>query len=450
MGELSKHNLLRSWKEIAAYLGCDVRTCHRWEGQRGMPVHRAEASEKKSPVFAYKDELDAWFKGTFRSANGNAEKAQKIQQSRFWLKWALAGTTLVVLAGLLFRETGLWGGRQPADFRIEGSVLIVLNKAKHELWRFDTKLDDLLPESYYRKKFQIIHQESQNAFPVIAIKDLDGDGDKEVLFAPKRTTETADPGRLYCFDRKGTLRWPPFEAGRELLCGDKTFSPDYRVAGFVCRDLDGDGRLETLVFSYQSPDWPCQLAVLDSTGKMIGEYWNAGYLLYPAFHDLDDDGREELIVVGVNNEYRGGCLIVFDTRRISGGSPQSGKFACEGIGPGSELYYVTVPRTDVSEAEGIAVVGLNYVFVTKNDRISAWYDPALYYEFDFGLACRQVYTGHGYQIAHGELKREGMIASTLDDAYLRKLLDGVRWWNGSEWTAEPSANTAAAAKASDR
>ncbi len=36
------------------------------------------------------------------------------------------------------------------------------------------------------------------------------------------------------------------------------------------------------------------------------------------------DGREELIVVGVNNEYRGGCLIVFDTRRISGASPQTG------------------------------------------------------------------------------------------------------------------------------
>ena len=68
MGEISKDNLLRSWKEIAAYLGCDVRTCHRWETDRGMPVHRAEGAETKSPVFAYKDELDRWFQGTFKNS----------------------------------------------------------------------------------------------------------------------------------------------------------------------------------------------------------------------------------------------------------------------------------------------------------------------------------------------------------------------------------------------
>ena len=71
MDELSKDNLLRSWKEISAYLGCDVRTCHRWEANHGMPVHRAEGGETRSPVFAYKDELDAWFRETFKSSNGH-------------------------------------------------------------------------------------------------------------------------------------------------------------------------------------------------------------------------------------------------------------------------------------------------------------------------------------------------------------------------------------------
>ena len=55
MRELSKDNHLRSWKGISAYLGCDTRTCHRWEKKHGMPVHRAEGGETKSPVFAYKD-----------------------------------------------------------------------------------------------------------------------------------------------------------------------------------------------------------------------------------------------------------------------------------------------------------------------------------------------------------------------------------------------------------
>ena len=66
---MKKDSLLRSWKEIAAHLGCQVRTCHRWEQKLGMPVYRAEGIENKSPVFAYKDELDLWFQKTFTNSN---------------------------------------------------------------------------------------------------------------------------------------------------------------------------------------------------------------------------------------------------------------------------------------------------------------------------------------------------------------------------------------------
>ncbi len=69
MSEMAKDNLLRSWKDISAYLGCDTRTCYRWEKNHGMPVHRAEGGEMKSPVFAYKDELDSWFQQTFKNSH---------------------------------------------------------------------------------------------------------------------------------------------------------------------------------------------------------------------------------------------------------------------------------------------------------------------------------------------------------------------------------------------
>jgi hypothetical protein len=439
MRELDKDNLLRSWKEIATYLGVDVRTCHRWEARHGMPVHRIEGTEKRSNVFAYKDELDAWFKRTFRNHNPTEAGAEaKTGKHRPWVKWTAGAILILASAGAYRLVDRLLTKRQPADFRIEGSELVVLDKHKRELWRHDTKLEDLKPESYYRMKFQTLNDVAEEAFPIIVIKDIDGDGDTEVLFTPKQRGDSADLGLVSCFDRRGAEKWPPFYAGRELKCGDRVFSPDFRVKGFVCHDADGDGRLETFVFSYHAPDWPCQLAVLDASGKMVGEYWNAGYLLYCAFKDIDADGRDELVVAGVNNEYRGGCLAVFDPLRISGGSPQSGRFACEGIGPGSELYYVTVPFTDVSEALGVAVAGLTHVSITKNDLISAWYPPSLYYEFDFGLACRQVYWGHGYELAHGDLVKAGKISSVLGPDYGKMLRDAVRWWNGSAWVSEPT------------
>lgn len=64
--------ILTTWKEIAAYLKTGVRTCLRWEAKEGLPVHRQEGSSK-SRVYAYKFELDNWFK--LRIGNGTITPA---------------------------------------------------------------------------------------------------------------------------------------------------------------------------------------------------------------------------------------------------------------------------------------------------------------------------------------------------------------------------------------
>jgi TolB-like protein/Flp pilus assembly protein TadD len=57
---------LTSWKAIATYLDCSVRTVRRWERAEGLPVHR-HLHQKLSRVFAVKTEIDAWHKTRARS-----------------------------------------------------------------------------------------------------------------------------------------------------------------------------------------------------------------------------------------------------------------------------------------------------------------------------------------------------------------------------------------------
>ncbi len=59
--ERRKSAFLNSWKEIAAYLGRGVRTVQRWHCELHLPVHKVRPSFR-SPVFAYKSELDFWMK----------------------------------------------------------------------------------------------------------------------------------------------------------------------------------------------------------------------------------------------------------------------------------------------------------------------------------------------------------------------------------------------------
>ena len=51
---------LDSWKEIASYLGRDVRTVQRWEKKEALPVHRHQ-HDKQGTVYAFPSELDAWW-----------------------------------------------------------------------------------------------------------------------------------------------------------------------------------------------------------------------------------------------------------------------------------------------------------------------------------------------------------------------------------------------------
>jgi TolB-like protein/lipopolysaccharide biosynthesis regulator YciM len=55
----TRSHRLESWKEIAAYLGRNVRTVQRWERREGLPVHRLQHN-KLGSVFAHTAELDAW------------------------------------------------------------------------------------------------------------------------------------------------------------------------------------------------------------------------------------------------------------------------------------------------------------------------------------------------------------------------------------------------------
>jgi phage terminase Nu1 subunit (DNA packaging protein) len=59
---------LASWKEIAVYLGREVRTVQRWERREGLPVHR-HSHAKGSSVWAFKEEMDAWLHSRDRAAS---------------------------------------------------------------------------------------------------------------------------------------------------------------------------------------------------------------------------------------------------------------------------------------------------------------------------------------------------------------------------------------------
>ena len=68
VSQTSEHRL-DSWKEIAAYLGRDIRTVRRWEAERGLPIHRVPGGGR-AVVFAFRGEIQSWL----RAAEGESRQ----------------------------------------------------------------------------------------------------------------------------------------------------------------------------------------------------------------------------------------------------------------------------------------------------------------------------------------------------------------------------------------
>jgi hypothetical protein len=74
---------LDSWKEIAVYLGRQVRTVQRWEIREGLPVHR-QFHVKAGTVCAFRHEIDTWLSNRCRPPRKPVPQERRHNQSVHW------------------------------------------------------------------------------------------------------------------------------------------------------------------------------------------------------------------------------------------------------------------------------------------------------------------------------------------------------------------------------
>jgi hypothetical protein len=449
-GPVDKGKPLSSWKEISAYLGCDQRTCLRWEKNLGLPVHRVGSPDSKGHVFAYKEELDAWLTARARQAQ-QANEPQRRGPARASLRAgiliALAAVAIGVLALLLFRApTGPASSpvSDAADFRIEGSVLVITDTNGRELGRFDSRMNDLADESFYRSHFQARGNTDANnrrSLPKLLIRDINGDGRSEVLFCPSNKSDY-NPGIVYCLDRTGGEIWR-YDARQETRLWAKTFPSNYVVDAVDVIPSRNRNTQGLLIIARNMPEWPTYAAVLGAdTGKAVGRFWNAGRIIDYETAKLGDDRKPKLILAGVNNEYKQGFLAVFDPDRVGGQSPNSGEYHSDILPPGTEEYYILFPRTALdrvlTERELLAQIDV----LDPGEIQAVPQYSGLIFVLNGRLELSQVILADDFRHLYQKAQEQGKLPpGQLDESRLRReLAGGFRYWDGARWTSSPATN----------
>jgi hypothetical protein len=299
----NRPNRLDSWKEIADYIGRDVRTAIRWGKAKGLPVHRVPGGTRPG-VYALASELNAWL-ATGRAATVTDQipvqtgVVEKRQRSR--------GTLIATCSfAVLLMATFIWlYGRgasartsdplhRPLTFsRADYAAAVPLgiaagdfNGDQHPDLIFTNSSDDsltLLPGDGYGG-FRTGRRIPAGKEPErLAIGDFNADGHLDVAITHRISGEVRVLLGNGEGDFKDVFRWPG--AGRSRWISTADLNGDGRLDLAVARSADrrltillgqGDGRFR-LAAEYETSEEPSALAISDYNNDGISDIAVADY-----------------------------------------------------------------------------------------------------------------------------------------------------------------------------
>lgn len=400
-GPGSEREELRTWGEIAEYLGVSVRTAQEWEEKHGLPVYRLRG--KKARVWANRSELDEWRRRSSRAPGREAEVISQAAPEKgrtrrgFRVSYVAAALGVAVLVSF-----GAWRALisrgPPAELRVEGNDLVVTNPTGHGLWRYAFSQPLLTAPYAFGESLRFVRW----------FGDLDGDGKTELLFI-QHAVNRADVGApLYCFSQDGKVRWQ-FIAGRSVRNRTETFSNVYFTSRFV---VSRTGKV--IVGSSHVHSYPFQIAILDSGGRLLGEYWHSGHLTYLQLADLEGDGTEEILAAGVNNAYGQATLVVLD--RVDGASqgPPGSPLQLEDFGPSHEKAVVFFPRSCLTEKfepynRAVNLTVNDDLIEVQVSQVHHEHGPYTIYQLNRKLEVVGLIVSDSFHNRHKELEAEGKL-----------------------------------------
>jgi len=254
---------------------------------------------------------------------------------------------LVSAIGAAFAITSLFIIRmlmptpQPRSGRLDGTVLRIMDQDGKELWS-ENFPQGFGPELYYKK----------NNGTRIWFADLEGRGHTSVLFSYLPIPDNLPhSSTLICYSDRGKEKWR-WSPGRKLpeVGGPAT----YRTFSIGVLKAKEKRSSRIVVLSDLDPWWagPSQIAILDSNGKTLSEYWHAGGLRDMVVADLEGAGRDEIIATGTAHGFDAqATLVVLDPERVSGASKEVRPDSqIHGVGTAQERLRLLFPRSDLNRA----------------------------------------------------------------------------------------------------
>lgn len=337
------------------------------------------------------------------AAAQHAPAAEAVRAQPGWRRWrtaAMVGAAALLCALLSAAVLRMRAGdRLPSTARLDGNTLVVVDAKGKEVWTRS------FPDGFWGETY------AEGLAPRMWFGDLDGSGRTSVLLLYNPAVDgQARSTALICFSERGEEKWR-WSAGRVLpeLGSEPSI---WDSTGLAVLHAQPGKPARIVVVSRHYPQYPEQVALIDPNGKTISEYWHSGHLDNMALADLDQDGRQEIVLLGVSNGYNQATLVVLDPDRMNGASLETARpeLQIHGMGIAHERFRALFPRSDINLASerynrGWELSMGNGIIRAAVEESERYPGCLQWYEFDTKLNLRNVYENDKFRDAHEEFFR---------------------------------------------
>jgi hypothetical protein len=172
-------------------------------------------------------------------------------------------------------------------------------------------------------------------------------------------------------------------------------------------------------------------------------FFHKGFIRKIAARDVDGDGKSELLMTGYNVSLEASVIVVLDPDHIDGSSPRGDCYTLPGREKDIAKYYIRLPFFHRFERYTSRMYPLN-VDIIENAGTLRIIVKSRAEEVIYSIEDHMVFTG--CEVVEMHNKRKGRPDSISIVSYpgiendKKELLQGIRFWDGEDWVAEPVVN----------
>ncbi|MCB0749657.1 MAG: hypothetical protein KDC90_19530, partial [Ignavibacteriae bacterium] len=301
------------------------------------------------------------------------------------------------------------------------------------------KYDKILWNNKREIDFQEIHPSlMEKGFKIV---DVDKDGINEVLFIESSIR------KVILFNKSGKPIWEYIFKFPGLSKNGVFFSDNF-VPHSIVDICTKESKIIAVIYYQHTPYYPNPVIKLDlTTGTRIEDiFWHSGALRGGIIYDIDNDGKDEVILSGIHNGLKSAVLCSIELDKLKGQSPSRENYYLDGIEIADVEHYIKLPKPDIlvnTSSPFPTTFGgpmidlkdslLSVLLVNENNLEN--YRVAVRIDFDFDLKFKEIIINDGFRYERDKLVKEGKLdyPLTSSEEYHQILLNQIEYWDGEKF-----------------